>query len=787
MSKAVFVLGSLEVSAVKQGAPFTQRTLQLLEELQDAAGLDDVEIVLATQDEYMAGKNKKDIGIAHIRDERPRVIQEISQAAPDFVLCFGPVAAASVFDHGSLTEKSLIRQTHFPLSPELPVYYTYGMENIWRAPGLRQWLFLDIQTIVAGQMGKVEYGDYVIIQPGAELWGCGPFDGDNYPTGRCPLDTSTIALDTETYPGLAFYHPQARLRMIQFSHQAGIAWVVQLTPESGMPDWLRDIIEDPTVRKVGSNIAYDYKWLRRFGVRMENFEDTAIREHIIDQSNPKKDLKSLTLKYLPRLGDYEREFYKLLKQRAKEHGVKEKDAWKYIKDHEMYTYAAGDAEASIAAWQGQEKALFNLGRPRSIFKDLNETLAGIEFNGICVDVEKNTELDCSYANHLASLRSEITPVLGTINLNSPMQLARALKEAVPDINLRVKKLARLLGTDEDEEISTARDILERESGKHPIITKVLEHRRYRVRHSTFIKGVMEKYLVEHHGHKFIHPSYRLDGPDTYRSASREPNMHNIPRVDEDNPHLSVKQQFVSRFPGGHILDIDQGQLEIRVAAFLSQDKRMLEVINSGGDFHTTMAQEFFGTKHVTAAQRSASKELTFGVSYGGGAGLLAGKLDIPTWEAKGLIDSYFRRFSGLKAYIDSVHEEARRTLQVDSMFGFIRHFLEPEKGWKSADGREILRQAFNFKEQGPAFHLLGCALIELQAELERRDMLSKLVLQVHDSAVLDVHPDELEEAIHLSKYCMEVKSLERARRYGVEFTVPLQADAKVGPNWGEVA
>ena len=122
MSKAVFVLGSLELEAVKVGAPLTRRTNELLAHLRDIAGLDAIEIIFATQDEFLAGKNKKDIGIDHLREERPRVLTEIQTAAPDFVVCFGPVASACVFDHGSLTENFLLRREHFPLSPELPVY-----------------------------------------------------------------------------------------------------------------------------------------------------------------------------------------------------------------------------------------------------------------------------------------------------------------------------------------------------------------------------------------------------------------------------------------------------------------------------------------------------------------------------------------------------------------------------------------------------------------------------------------------------------------------------------------
>ena len=511
---------------------------------------------------------------------------------------------------------------------------------------------------------------------------------------------------------------------------------------------------------------------------MRNFEDTSLREHIIDQSNPKTNLKSLSFKYLPRLGDYARGHLELVAQRAKEHKVKKDDGWQYVGDDEQYNYAGGDAEASIATWRGQEKAL-------ELSKALNETLAEVEFNGICVDLEKNTELDRLYGEHLASLRAEITPVLGPVNLNSPIQLARALIAAVPDINLRPKKLARLLGADEDEAVSTDRETLEREHAKHPIIAKVLEYRKYRVRHSTFIK--LDKHLVQHHGKYFIHPNYRLDVAETFRSASRDPNMQNIPTIDYEHPELSVKRQFVSRWDGGSILDIDQSQLELRFAAWLSHDHAMIEAIESGADIHTRMTATMLrkNEKNVTEQERHECKTRTFLMLYGGGAIALAESLGIDKQSAQKMIDDYFVTFSGLDAFIKASHKKVRRTLVTESVFGFRRHYLKPTN-WRSSEGLRILRQDFNFQVQGPAFQLMGCALIEMQAELEHRRLRSKLVLQVHDNAVFDVYPDELEEVRELAINAMEFICLDRAQQYGVNFTLPLRADVKVGPTWGDV-
>lgn len=778
---AVFVLGTLEPSAVKVGMPLTKRTERLLRHL--ARDLDGVEIVFAVQDEILCGKDKSKIGIARIRKDRPRVLSEIGLAKPDFVMCFGPVAAASVLGHGNLSEDKLIRTRHEPFEAGPPVYYTYSLENVRRAAGLAQWLDLDVQAAIHG-FAKTKWGQYDIIRPGDDFWeSMPPYEIARIGTRSGP---QVMALDLETYPGLEFYHPEARIRMAQISDQVGRAWVIQATLDSRFPDWLVKLIENPDVVKTGSNIKFDVCWLWRFGIEAHNFVDTSTREHIIDESNPKKDLKSLTLKYLPRLGDYSRPHNEL---------VRERGGWEHIRDEEMYLYAGADAEASIATYRGQETQLSDMQRPHELMRRLYAVLARIEFNGIRVDVDENRCLCKAYLDRMDQAQRKIEAVLGPVNLNSPTQLARALQANVPGIDLTLKDWRNLVGNAEDSDISTAREILERESYKDPVIQDVLEHRRYRTRHSTFIKGVYEKHLQYHHGAHFLHTHYRTDLVETFRLSSQAPNMMNMPTKDYKDPELSIKRQFVSRFPGGQILEVDLSQIEIRYAAWISSDRAMIRAIESGEDIHTMMAATLLGKDpgDVSEQERYECKTRTFLIMYGGGATKLMDQLlksdvaprKVSKRQAIGMIQDYFRTFHGLKEFIDETRARVRRDLAVETEFGFRRRFVEPDF-WRSSDGYRVERQAFNTLVQSGAACITYCAMIWLQNELERCNFQSRMVGQVHDSVVFDVHPEELTEIQRIAKTGMEIASVEEARNYGVDFTLPLRADIAIGDSWGTV-
>lgn len=774
--KAVFVLGTLSRFA-KRGDAVSAEDFQVLSDVADGAGVD-AEIVFAVQSLDFAGRPQK-VKMADIRAERDRVLEEIRAHEPDIIMAFGPLAAKCLFNKGNVVLKDSVRQAHEIEGLPCPVFCTYSLDQVAAKPGVKKWLVLDTKAAAQG-FTKTEWGSYDIVVPSDPNWDrC----SDRY---RGLSVGDMVGFDLETYPGLDSWAPDARIRMAIISSQPGHATVVQLGPDSRLPDWLRRIVESPDIIKAGSNIKFDYKWLRRFGVRMRNMHDTSTAEHILDETNPYKGLKHLTFLYLPKLGDYSKGHRAL---------VAERGGWEFVDDDEQYDYAGADGEASVAAGLTQLQKIEdkNLGAPYRLSMDLYEVLAEVEHNGCIIDMDVNTELDEEFEAAIAELRAEITEELGPINPGSPQQLAEALLANIPKLDLKKRELTRVFDPryedDDDEDISTDRATLEREADKHPIIETILRWRRLSKLHSTYIKGVQEKYRINRPDGVYLSTTFRTDVVETCRLSSQAPNLQNIPRKpSEEDKHpipleLNPKRQYVSRFEGGYFMEADLSQAELRIAAMLSGDRLMLDALESGEDVHTTMAATFLNkpVAEVTSEERSRCKRLTFLTLYGGGANTLSKQLNIPKDTAKGLLHDYFATFKQLDFYIMRVKSRVKRDLYVEAPFGYRRRFKRPAN-WNSWEGWRTERQAWNHMVQNTAACCAFVAMVDLQREIERRGLKSKIVLQVHDSIGIDVHPDELDEVARLAKHCLENPD---TAKYGIEITVPLVADVEVGRSWGD--
>ena len=776
MKKAVFVVGTLGRFA-KRGDAITAEDFKVLADVAEKAELD-AELVFAVTDLSVAGKPGK-VTVKLIRAERDRMVQEINDHEPELIMAFGPVAAKALFNKGNLVLKEHVREGYEIDDLTATVFCTHSLDQVHAKNGMKKWLILDTVAATNG-FTKTEWGNYVVLDPSDPSWSVCP------PAFLPHRIGPMVGFDLETYPGLDAWHPDARIRMAIVSNAAHESHVVQLGPDSQMPDWLNQIVEDPAIIKAGSNIKFDYKWLRRFGTRMVNMHDTSTAEHLIDETNPMKDLKSLTFLYAPWLGDYSKEHRQLVAKRG---------GWEHVADDEQYTYAGGDGESSYCTAQGQrdKHGSRSLSRPFKLSMDLYATLCEVEHNGCCIDLAKNAELDAKFLDEMARLRGQITDVLGPINPGSPKVLAGALLSVIPTLDLTKFDLTKVFDkrwdNSDDEEISTNRATLEREASKHPIIETVLVWRRLSKLYGTYVKNVREKYKAERAGMPCLFTSFRTDITETYRLSSQGPNLQNIPRKpSEGDDHaipvdLNVKTQYVSRFEGGKFLEADLSQAELRVAAWLSQDSLMMAAVCSGEDIHTTMAAMLLekDKDDITKDERQNCKHLTFLILYGGGANTLSKQLGVSKAQAKEMMRQYFATFHELDFYINRTKMKVRRELSVEAPFGYRRRFKRPPK-WDCWDGWRIERQAWNFLVQNTAACLAFIAMVDLQDEIEKRQLKSRIALQVHDSIGIDCHPDEVELMATLAKQCLEHPDTER---YGVELGVPMTADIEVGDSWGD--
>lgn len=770
--KAVLLLGNVSQSALDEGAHLARADSEFLDRATTRAGID-ADVAFVVSDPKLLGVPSSKLKIDDIRRERARVLAEIAAAAPDVVLAFGPTPVKCLLDKGSSPPiADMRRREHRMPGVAAPVHVLPSLEEVAFKPGMRRWVEIDLTSIGLG-LATSEVPDYPVLLPGTPEWDVVPdelrwylVDSAQY-AGQVPR----VGLDLETYPAFDPWHPAARIRMAQVSHATGAAWVVQATPDSQLPAWLVRIIEYRGVRKVGSNPKFDHRWLRRFGYKPRNWADTSTAEHVINENSPSNGLKVLTLIYHPSLGDYSADIQKLIDERGD---------MEHLTDAEMYKYAGADADASVTVYDKQIQILekVNLRRPYEMTMELYNVLGEMEFDGACVSMEENARLDAAYVEAIAGLRGQLTAAFGAINPNSQPQLMEALKRVVPDINLVVRK--RNFGAVDDEESTEAR-ILRREAKKHPIIDVLLDYRRLDRLHK-YVTGI-QKHARQHGDRWFLHTTFKTDRVETYRLSSVDPNNHNIPRnLPPRMRHLNIKDQFVSRFPGGVVFEVDMSQVELRFGGIHSRDPVVRAMFASGLDIHSQTAALMYGIPldQVTEDVRQAGKTVGFRIYYGGGPGNLARELGITYRAAQGLIDSYFRQFAGVKGWMDGQRERAIRDLHVTSLYGFERRFHEP-RDWQSPEGWHILRQAVNAPIQCDAFQTTGRGLVLAHRELRKLGMRTVLALTVHDSVVADAPPEEFEDARAIVTGCFENPD---AERWGVDLTIPMVAGCKSGPSWG---
>lgn len=782
----VFLLGTYDRRVLQTEEPLSPTDAEMLERVADTLNIA-LKVVWAVPDEAYSN-TKKRITVGLIREYRDNVLAEIRAHKPDVVMACGPVALQCLTNKGNAVMKNYSWDAvEVPELGKATCMVTQSLEAIAAKPGLERWLYLDTMAALHGKT-EPQWGKYTVLTPGTPEWSVAP----------APLvRAKAVGLDLETYPGLDPWHPDARIRMAVISDKVGRAWVVQARRDSVLPRWLTEIAANPEVMCGGSNIKFDYKWMRRFGYTITNMHDTSTAEHILDCTNPLTNLKSLTFIYCPKLGDYSRGNRQLLAERGGS------DRWDLILDHEMYQYAGADGESSIAAMQGQVRKLKekNAQRPYKLSMELYEVLAKMESNGTCIDLKLNKELDEEFESALNDLRSEITQELGPINPNAPDQLSEALIASHPELasRLSVRKVRRqfsdsyytLHPNESEDAYTTEKAVLERLAGNYPVIGKILLYRRYQKLHGTYVTSLRDKHLVIHpDGGSYAHTSYRSDVVETFRLSSQNPPLQTFPRKpDPDDPfpippHLSVKRQFISRFPGGSILEGDLSQAEIRIAAHLSQDQEMIHAILHGDDIHSAMCSRFMRKpeEEVTKLERTQGKRTNFLVIYGGGANTLAAQLGVPFDVAKGMLAQYFDTFRALHTYMEKCGYDVMGSLSSTSEFGYTRYFRKPHN-WESPDGYRVRRQAWNHKVQNGAGCCVFVSMHDIVQEFERRKMKSILDMQVHDSVKVDVYPGEETAAVEIVKHCLEHPSI---ARYGVELSVPLVADVEIGPNWGEM-
>jgi len=412
-----------------------------------------------------------------------------------------------------------------------------------------------------------------------------------------------------------------------------------------------------------------------------------------------------------------------------------------------------------------------------VYKEIELPIVSIikqmEENGILIDVEHLKKISKEYHQELSIIEKNIYKIAGQeFNINSPKQLAEILFDK---LNIPTKGIKKSAGGS----ISTRESELEKIKEDHPIAKEILKHRELQKLLSTYI-DTLPSFIS---GDGRLRASFIQTGTTTGRFASNNPNLQNIPtRTEKGN---SIRNAFIAK-PGHLLVSFDYSQIELRVAALLSQDPYFIRSFKQGKDIHTAVAMKVFNVneENVTAEMRRRAKIINFGILYGMGVNALRENLGTDRKEAQIFYDNYFKQFPTIRGYLDSIKDFAKQNGYTITLFGRKRYFpaIKSPVPFIRAMAE---RMATNAPIQGTAtadIIKIGMKKADYALKDKKLDSQAKLLLQVHDELIYEVKKDKLEEVIDIVKNSMEdiipSKFLE-----GLD-PVPLRVSVAYGQSWG---
>lgn len=403
---------------------------------------------------------------------------------------------------------------------------------------------------------------------------------------------------------------------------------------------------------------------------------------------------------------------------------------------------------------GQHELYYNIELP------LIEVLASMQLIGFTLDSDELHKFGEMLSERLSLLEQEIYSMAGEeFNINSPKQLGVILFE----------KLELPGGKKTKSGYSTRAEVLDKLKDKHPIINKILNYRTYMKLKSTYCDGLGA--LVNPDTHR-IHSLFNQTATVTGRISSSEPNMQNIPTRTELGREL--RKMFVAK-EGCMLVDADYSQIELRVLAHVSHDETMIEAFKNGADIHAVTASRILNIPidELTKEQRSSAKAINFGIVYGMSEYTLSQDLGISFRRAKQYMDDYFKKYHGVREYMENIKASAHENGYVKTIMNRVRYI--PELKASTAAMRSFgERAAMNTPIQGSAADIIKLAMVKVYKRLKSEGLKSRLILQVHDELIVEAPVDEVEMVKELLRYEME---------NAVTLDVPLTVDLSCGKSW----
>jgi len=520
---------------------------------------------------------------------------------------------------------------------------------------------------------------------------------------------------------------------------------------------LAPILSDPRVQKVIHNSKQAWIILNSLGVELSGLQfDTMLGAYVLDPGKRVQNLEVLAREHLDvSLVAFE-DLVGTGKKRRSIASVPLEQVSSYAGDQAVFALQLADIlDEKIKA--ANQVTLFN-----DIELPLVKVLARMEIKGVKVDVERMDLLAKGFSERLEVSAEKIYHMAGEpFNINSPQQLGRIFFD----------KLGLPMGKKTKTGYSTSMEVLSSLSRHHPLPGEVLNYRSLMKMKNTYVDA-LPRMVNPDTGR--IHTSYNQTATVTGRLSSSEPNLQNIPVRTEEG--REIRRAFVAD-SGNLLISADYSQIELRILAHYSGDEALLEAFSRGEDIHLRTAVEIFGVQPdaVSAEMRRQAKTINFGIIYGMSSFRLAKDLGIPQKTGREIIERYFERYQGVRSYVEEMPQTGRDQGFVATLFNRKR-FL-PDLNSRNRNIRQFAeRTAINTPIQGSAADIIKLAMIRIDAELERRSLPARMIMQVHDELVFEVEVGSAQEVANLVQYEMEsVASL----------AVPLVVEAGIGANWDE--
>jgi DNA polymerase-1 len=550
---------------------------------------------------------------------------------------------------------------------------------------------------------------------------------------------------------------------LAFSLGGGVAWYVPLAHHYlGVPrqldralvaQKLRPFLEDPAKAKHGHDLKADSLALAQLGIELKGLAcDAELASYLLNAARREHALADLSRE---RLG------VELPGDVRLAPGGRRRSACE-VAVEEGAAFAGSCAEA---AWGLSQKLMPELEEQKllALFRDLElplvPVLARMELAGVRVDQKALARVDAEVVALLRRQEQEVYRCAGReFNINSNPQLATVLFD---ELKLPVLRRGKT-GPSADQEV------LEKLAQQHPLPRAILEFRSLFKLKGTYLDALPA--LIEKDGR--IHTSFHQATAATGRLSSSDPNLQNVPIRSELG--RKVREAFVAD-EGAQFVSADYSQIELRVLAHVSQDEALLEAFARDEDVHTRTAAEVFGVKaqEVTELMRRTAKAINFGIAYGLSAYGLGQRLDLPGKEAQAIIDRYFQRYRGVRAWLDQTIAQVKETAEVATMFGR-RRFVAEIHSRNPATRMGAERIAVNTPIQGAAADLIKRAMIEVDRRLQAQALKARLLLQVHDELLVEAPEAEVEAA-----KALVVEAMAGAGA----LSVPLKVEVGVGKSW----